>query len=889
MDLVAGQRLGAYEIVAALGAGGMGEVWRAVDTRLGRTVALKLLPAAFAADPDRLTRFEREARVLASLNHPGIAHLYGFEAVRTADDVEAHVLAMELAEGEDLAERLKRGPVPVDETLAIARQIAAALEDAHEKGIVHRDLKPANVRVTPEGDVKVLDFGLAKAWTGDGGVASSGSGALSESPTLARTGTEAGLILGTAAYMSPEQARGRAVDRRTDVWAFGVVLFELLTGRRLFEGETVTDILASVVKDPVDWSSLPAATPPAVRSLLERCLERDPKQRLRDIGEARIALERATAGGGTAAAPPATAVRRRLLAATPWLLVAALLVVAAWPRRAAGPAGRPERVVRFAFEANDALRPMAQLSPDARYVAFNQATSQQGTSQTLVHIRPIASLESTPLPQTERAGAFFWSPDGTQLAVVLEGRLLAFDVATGASRPIADLPDTAIRGGTWSRDGVILLSVGGALQRVSAAGGSLQTVLAPETDRYSWHAAPVFLPDGRRFLFTSETRDGGENILAVLVADLASPGAARIVRKRALAAGLAQGHLICVTPEGQLEAQQVDPQTLEPAGTARVLARTVSVDTRIGLAAASVADDGSVAYRVGRDPVSEFVWMDRSGRRLGRLGEPGAWHNFDLSLDGTRLIAATRRRGISSGIFLIDLVRGVTSPASDPADAPSDPTFSPDGTRIAYRMRGALVARPVQGGAETVLVREVGYPDSWSRDGRWLAYGAPRLGHYDLFAVALDALDRPAVLLATGDPTADEPRFSPNGRWVAYHSGQRPEVFVIPFPPTGERWQLSRDGGVQPRWSPQGDELFFLDPGGRLESVRLPSSDPHRAGAPTALFETGFAPSNSFDQLAVASRDRFLLRVPFGSDPGVPVHVILGLDSAAEARGPEGR
>jgi eukaryotic-like serine/threonine-protein kinase len=405
VDLAAGQRLGAYEIVAPLGAGGMGEVWRAADTRLGRTVALKLLPTAFAADPDRLARFEREARVLASLNHPGIAHLYGFEAVRAPDGTDAHVLAMELAEGDDLAERLKHGPVPLDETLAIARQIAAALEDAHEKGIVHRDLKPANVKVTREGDVKVLDFGLAKAWTGDAGAATSGGSALSESPTLARTGTEAGLILGTAAYMSPEQARGRAVDKRADVWAFGVVLFELLTGRRLFQGETVTDVLASVVKDPVDWSSLPPATPPAVRSLLERCLERDAKQRLRDIGEARIALEK-TASAGEAAAPAAIPLRRRLLAAVPWLLVAALLVVVAWPRRALGPHGGDSRVVRFAFDANDALRPMAQLSPDARYVAFNQATAQQGTSQTLVHVRPIASLESTPLPQTERAGAF---------------------------------------------------------------------------------------------------------------------------------------------------------------------------------------------------------------------------------------------------------------------------------------------------------------------------------------------------------------------------------------------------------------------------------------------------------------------------------------------------
>ncbi len=291
-----GGRLGPYEIVAPIGAGGMGEVYRATDTRLGRDVALKLLPEAFASDPERLARFEREAKLLASLNHPGIAHLYGFESATVEGGAKAHVLAMEFVAGEDLAERLKRGPIPVDEAIAIARQVAEALEEAHEKGIVHRDLKPANLKAAADGKVKVLDFGLAKAWTGEGAAATS-SADFSQSPTLASTGSAAGLILGTAAYMSPEQARGKAVDRRADIWAFGVVLFEMLAGRKLFEGETVTDVLASVVRDPIDWSSLPANTPLAVRALLERCLERDSRQRLRDIGEARIALERGPGRG----------------------------------------------------------------------------------------------------------------------------------------------------------------------------------------------------------------------------------------------------------------------------------------------------------------------------------------------------------------------------------------------------------------------------------------------------------------------------------------------------------------------------------------------------------------------------------------------------------------
>ena len=404
-------------------------------------------------------------------------------------------------------------------------------------------------------------------------------------------------------------------------------------------------------------------------------------------------------------------------------------------------------------------------------------------------------------------------------------------------------------------------------------------MLAPEKDRYSWHGWPFFLPDGRRFLFTSEMREGGENVPVVQVADLATPASARVVLKRAMLVGLADGHVVYGTPEGRLEAIPVDPASLERVGEPRVLVQQVSNDTRTGSVAASVVEGGALAYRLGRDPQSEFVWMDRSGRRLGRLGDPGPWHNFDLSPDGTRVIAATRWRGSSARLFLLDSLRGITSPALDSPDQASDPTWSWDGTHIAYRLRSTLLVRPAQGGEERVLLREGAYPDSWSRDGKWLAYGAPRLGHYDLFAVAVDEPERQPVLLVTGDPLADEPRFSPDGRWVAYHAtaaGGVSQVSVIPFPPTGERWQISGDGGVQPRWAPSGEELFYLDSKGRLVSVALPGSDPRRAGTPRPLFETGLQVSGSFDQFAVGSKDRFLFRVPFGIDPGSPVHVILG-------------
>jgi hypothetical protein len=412
-----GQTLSHYKITSALGAGGMGEVWRATDTKLGRDVALKLLPEAFAADPDRLARFEREAKVLASLNHPGIAHLYGFESARLEEGTTVHFLAMELVEGEDLAERLKRGKVPLEEAVFAAKQVAEALEEAHEKGIVHRDLKPANVKVTPDGKVKVLDFGLAKAWTGEGGGAGS-SADLSQSPTLAQTGTAAGLILGTAAYMSPEQARGKPVDKRTDVWAFGVVVFEMLSGRRLFEGETVSDILAAVLKSEPDWKALPSATPASLRRLLERCLERDPKQRLRDIGEARLALEHAGREDDDPRATPAAP--SRLARALPWALAAAAIALAAWAlsRSTGGGTGASRDVAHLEVGFPPDVEPVTgrqggiAISPDGKAIAM--VGFRKGLRR--MFVRRLDTPEAVDVAGTSGGGVF--SPDGASVAFV---------------------------------------------------------------------------------------------------------------------------------------------------------------------------------------------------------------------------------------------------------------------------------------------------------------------------------------------------------------------------------------------------------------------------------------------------------------------------------------
>jgi tRNA A-37 threonylcarbamoyl transferase component Bud32 len=439
MALSAGTLLGPYEVLAALGAGGMGEVYRAKDTKLGREVAIKVLPGEVARDPERLARFEREAKLLASLNHPNIAQVYGFESTTLPDSSTSHFLAMELVDGEDLADRLKR-PIPVDETIELARQVATALEEAHEKGIVHRDLKPANVKVTPDGKIKVLDFGLAKAWAGDGAVGAS-SEELSQSPTLTRTGTQAGVILGTAGYMSPEQARGRPVDKRADIWAFGVVLYEMLSGRRLFEGETVTDVLASVVKHPIDWGALPSGTPSALRRLLERCLERDPRKRLRDIGDARIEIEGAPHASVAAGprAPSRWPSGRIVAAATATLLLG--LVAGGVAMRGTRPGlPRPSgKAWHFAVDVgpglylNEAFDPSIALPPDGTMLAYSV---YGGLLAQELRPRRMDELEAHPLPGTRRANNLFFSPDGQWLAYVTFPDDRLFKVPVEGGKPV---------------------------------------------------------------------------------------------------------------------------------------------------------------------------------------------------------------------------------------------------------------------------------------------------------------------------------------------------------------------------------------------------------------------------------------------------------------------
>jgi serine/threonine-protein kinase len=651
--------LAQYRIAAAIGAGGMGEVYRATDTKLGRDVALKLLPAAFASDPERLARFEREAKLLAGLKHPGIAHLYGFDGVTLANGTQAHVLVMELVAGEDLAERLKRGPIPVDEAIPIARQLADALEEAHEKGIVHRDLKPGNVKLTPDGKVKVLDFGLAKAWSGESAGAATSSSDLSQSPTLAQTGTAAGIILGTAAYMSPEQARGRPVDRRTDIWAFGVLLFEMLTGARLFAGETVSDTLAAVLKTDPDWARLPAVTPPSLERLARRCLERDPRARLRDIGEARIALERSSVAD---LAPPGGRPRRPIAHALPWALCAAAIALAAWSLSRGGDAPRAAGdVLHFDVGFPEGVDPVTgrqggvAISPDGRSIAM--VGFKNGERR--LFVRRLDNSDALDLSGTSGAGTF--SPDGGSVAFVSNFTALT-SLTDGQTRVLASGGDF-VSGVSLAWGGAALVFTrGGSLWTVPEAGGEARALTSLDAARDEvFHTDPTVLPGGRTLLFACLTRtQGGERIEAVPVAG----GPRAVVVERASAPGWSPtGHLLFAR-ENALWAVPFDPVAASVRGTpVQVIPPGVIGSVRWGSLGYQLSANGTLLYVPIRLDDRWFVSVGRDGSELPLGLPPGSYGNPRVSPDGRRV--AVEREG--SVVDLVDLARGtraVLAPAA---------------------------------------------------------------------------------------------------------------------------------------------------------------------------------------------------------------------------------
>jgi serine/threonine-protein kinase len=809
---VVGQSIAHYRVQAKIGVGGMGEVYRATDSRLGRDVALKVLPEKFARDTERMARFEREAKVLASLNHPNIASIYGLE-----ESNGARALVMELVEGVTLAERIKREPLPLDEALPIAKQIAEGLEYAHERGIIHRDLKPSNVIVRPDGQVKILDFGLAKALEGE-----TSEEEIENSPTLSAVATRIGVLLGTAAYMSPEQARGKRVDRRADIWAFGCVLYEMLTGREAFGGETTSDILACVIRAEPDWSSIPTSVPPRVRELLRRCLQKDPKQRLRDIGDARITIEEALSGtpqeagvlqGGTVHLP----VWRRLLPWAAGILLAAVASAAVWELRPRGPAGQ---IVHFSFAPPAGYSLVAQpfgytnlaISPDGANVAF--VVWHGGTSQ--LFLRRMDQSEATLLKGTEDGDEPFFSPDGQWVGFFAYGKLKKISVLGGTTVTLCDAPNG--RGGTWTPDDTIVFapSNGSGLMRVSATGGTPQPFTRLDSSKNEiTHRWPQVLPGGKAVVYASGVEF---NSATIAVASLKSGAAKTPAIQGGYPRYLAGGYLVFDREEG-LYAVLFDLERLEVTGSPFPVLQ-VQASPANGAAGFAISETGSLVYVPPVETVTRLAWVNRKGV-LEPLEAPGRdYLGLRLSPDGKRVVVVILEKGFPD-IWTYDILRGTLTRLTFGAGDNAAPVFSSDGQRIAFqRLKDgnfSILAMPADGSGseETLLPPQTSrsVPASWSPDGKFLAYTHyGRSGKAEIWVLPLEGERKPQLILANQFDNR-RPVFSPDGKYLAYFSNEngRGEVYVMPFRNGSGKWQISTNGGSPPVWQRDGKQLLYSE------------------------------------------------------------------------------
>ena len=834
----------------------MGEVYRATDTKLGREVAIKVLPEAFASHPERLARFEREARLLASLNHSSIAHLYGFEAVTLADDTTVHLIAMELVEGEDLAERLKRGPIPVGEALAIAKQIAEGLEEAHEKGIVHRDLKPANVKVTPDGKVKVLDFGLAKAYSADS--VSGTSADLTQSPTLAHTGTAAGRILGTAAYMSPEQARGRAVDKRADIWAFGIVLFEMLTGKRLFGGETVSDVLAAVLTREVDWTELPPGTPAGVDRLLRRCLDRDPRTRLRDIGEARVAVVPDEAAAAPARAVDGKAGARRL---SPWVaaLGGILLTLAGIVAgRMAPPTDKTQAppLVRFTLDTGQALLSASwhqfgglAVSRDGQRLAW---VASDGKVDRLYQ-RRMDSLETRALPETAGASNPFFSPDGRWIGFFADRMLKKISVEGGA--PVALAPVRDNRGGSWSDGDEIVFAPDsfGGLLRIPAGGGSPAPLTELDASRGEMsHRWPSVVAGAGAVVFTVKTKGLQTFDDAPIVAVSLKSGERKSVLEGGSGASYSSsGHLVYARG-GELLAVPFDSVRLAVTGAPFTALEGVSHSRGTGSVHYALSRSGTLVSLPGSVDVDNrmLVRSDREGRMETLTRETRPFIMVRTSPDGRRL--ALWIGTADDELWTYEIDRGILARLAPGA---TNPVWSPDGAWIVFSgTRGhddlSRVRADGSGVPEPLLKRTRSrVPTSISPDGRSLAFteDSPETAS-DVWTLSLDTRETHLVLGTHFNESA--PTFSPDGRLLAYVSDEtgHSEVYVQPFPGPGAKRQVSVGGGTSPVWGrPQG-EIFYQN-GTALMTVSVQTGASLQSSPPRKVFD-GVLPPTFDDVMA---------------------------------------
>ena len=838
----------------------MGEVYRARDRKLGRDVAIKVLPAAFAQDPERLARFQREAQVLATLNHPNIAHIYGLE-----ETAGGRALVMELVEGETLAQRIARGAAQLEEAVTVVKQIAEGLEYAHDKGIIHRDLKPANVKITPEGAVKILDFGLAKAVEDRPAPED-----IANSPTLSMAATRAGIILGTAAYMSPEQAHGKPADRRSDLWSLGAILYEMLTGRAPFAGESVSDILASVLKTEPDWNALPAATPSNIRKLVRRCLIKDRRQRVQSAGEFRLALDEKPED-----LPIATPVRQSAIfnlqsAISVVLAVVALFALGFW-RRAAQPVPRP--LVRLNVDLGpeasleSLLGPPMVISPDGMRIAYVGTGADR---KTRLYTRRLDQTQALMLTGTEGGLGPIFSPDGQWIAFFADGKLKKISVQGGTAVALCDAGEG--RGASWGEDGSIVLAPATTtgLFRVSASGGPSTPVTQLNKEKgEATHRWPQILPGGQSVLFTASSRTSYDD--AEIVVQSLKDGKRKTVHQGGtFGRYLESGHLIYAR-QSTLFAAPMDLGKLELTGPSLPLLEEVVTAPTTGAAQLSVSQTGTLVYMTGKTFGSDRVvaWLDSSGKtqRVGAV--PGPYFTPRFSPDGKRL-AISVIQAARSGIWIYDLVRDTLSRLTFSQTFDSWPVWTPDGKHIVFSSsRG--------GGQENIYwIRSDGageaqrltenknrqIPRSFTPDGKRLVYheGTPDAGP-DLWTLPLDLSDpehpkpgKPEVFLRT--PTTEVlAAFSPDGRWLAYMSGESgtDDVYVRPFPGPGGKWQVSNGGGNHATWSPNGRELYYRTPDGRLMVANYAvSGDTFQSEKPRVWSEKRFLNTGIYTNFDIA-------------------------------------